>query len=66
MKTLHRLEREYTRVKHKEAEDNEEIRRLKTENRLLMQRVDELEQVTTLVGQGRYDALPYFSPQSVV
>ncbi|XP_031562130.1 ecotropic viral integration site 5 protein homolog isoform X1 [Actinia tenebrosa] len=43
-KKMKRLEREYTRVKHKEAEDNEEIRRLKTENRLLMQRIDELEQ----------------------
>ncbi|KAK3734172.1 hypothetical protein QZH41_017439, partial [Actinostola sp. cb2023] len=43
-KKLKRLEREYTRVKHKEAEDNEEIRRLKTESRLLMQRIDELEQ----------------------
>ncbi|XP_028518701.1 EVI5-like protein [Exaiptasia diaphana] len=43
-KKMKRLEREYTRVKHKEAEDNEEIRRLKTENRLLMQRIEELEQ----------------------
>ncbi|XP_032230269.1 EVI5-like protein isoform X2 [Nematostella vectensis] len=43
-KKMKRLEKEYTRVKHKEAEDNEEIRRLKTENRLLIQRVDELEQ----------------------
>lgn len=40
-----RLEKEYTRVKHKEAEDNEELRRLKTENRLLLQRIDELEMV---------------------
>ena len=43
--SLSRLEKEYTRVKHKEAEDNEELRRLKTENRLLLQRVDELEKV---------------------
>ncbi|XP_022788464.1 EVI5-like protein isoform X2 [Stylophora pistillata] len=42
-KKLKRLEKEYTRVKHKEAEDNEELRRLKTENRLLLQRIDELE-----------------------
>lgn len=41
-----RLEKEYTRVKHKEAEDNEELRRLKTENRLLLQRIDELEKVS--------------------
>ena len=32
-------------MKHKEAEDNEELRRLKTENRLLLQRIDELEKV---------------------
>ncbi|XP_068694780.1 EVI5-like protein isoform X1 [Montipora foliosa] len=42
-KKLKRLEKEYTRVKHKEAEDNEELRRLKTENRLLLQKIDELE-----------------------
>ena len=41
----YRLEKEYTRIRHKEAEDNEEIRRLKTENRLLIQRVDDLEKV---------------------
>lgn len=40
-----RLEKEYTRAKHKEAEDNEEIRRQRTENRLLMQRVEHLEKV---------------------
>ena len=44
---LRRLEKEYTRIRHKEAEDNEEIRRLKTENRLLIQRVDDLEKVRT-------------------
>ena len=43
-----RLEKEYTRVKHKEAEDNEEIRRQRTENRLLMQRVEHLEKVNIL------------------
>lgn len=42
-KKLKRLEKEYTRVKHKEAEDNDELRRLKTENSLLLQRIDELE-----------------------
>ena len=30
---ISRLEKEYTKVKHKEAEDNQEIRRQKTENR---------------------------------
>lgn len=44
-KKLKRLEKEYTRVKHKEAEDNDELRRLKTENSLLLQRIDELEKV---------------------
>ena len=42
---ISRLEKEYTKVKHKEAEDNQEIRRQKTENRLLIQRVEHLEKV---------------------
>merc|ERR1712223_409456 len=41
---MKKLEREYTTMKTKEKEDEIELRRLRTENRLLRQRVDLLEQ----------------------
>merc|ERR1712173_60034 len=43
-KKMKKLEREYTTMKTKEKEDEIELRRLRTENRLLRQRVDLLEQ----------------------
>ncbi len=43
-KKMKRLEKEYTTMKTKEKEDEIELRRLRTENRLLRQRVDLLEQ----------------------
>merc|ERR1711976_241042 len=43
-KKMKKLEKEYTTMKTKEKEDEIEIRRLRTENRLLRQRVDLLEQ----------------------
>ncbi len=43
-KRMRRLEKEYTTMKTKEKEDEIELRRLRTENRLLRQRVDLLEQ----------------------
>lgn len=42
-KKLKRLEKEYTALKSKENEDQIELRRLRTENRLLRQRIDNLE-----------------------
>ncbi|KAH3800408.1 ecotropic viral integration site 5 ortholog-like [Dreissena polymorpha] len=42
-KKLKRLEKEYTALKSKESEDQIELRRLRTENRLLRQRIDNLE-----------------------
>ncbi|XP_064616082.1 LOW QUALITY PROTEIN: ecotropic viral integration site 5 ortholog-like [Liolophura sinensis] len=42
-KKLRKLEKEYTALKSKENEDQIELRRLRTENRLLRQRIDNLE-----------------------
>merc|ERR1719328_522029 len=43
-KRMKKLEKEYTTMKTKEKEDEIELKRLRTENRLLRQRVDLLEQ----------------------
>ena len=42
-KKMKRLEKEYTSMKCKEKEDEIELRRLRTENQLLRQRIDTLE-----------------------
>ncbi|XP_041696200.2 EVI5-like protein isoform X1 [Coregonus clupeaformis] len=42
-KKMKKLEREYTAIKTKEMEEQVEIKRLRTENRLLKQRIDTLE-----------------------
>ena len=42
-KKMKRLEKEYTTMKCKEKEDEVELGRLRTENRLLRQRIDMLE-----------------------
>ncbi|XP_030630599.1 ecotropic viral integration site 5 protein homolog [Chanos chanos] len=46
-KKLKKLERDYTTIKMKEQEDQEEIRRLRSENRLLRQKIETLEKVST-------------------
>ncbi|XP_077575331.1 EVI5-like protein [Stigmatopora nigra] len=42
-KRMKKLEKEYTTIKNKEMEEQIEIKRLRTENRLLKQRIDTLE-----------------------
>ncbi|KAL8625770.1 hypothetical protein ACOMHN_012362 [Nucella lapillus] len=44
-KRLKRLEKDYSVLKSKESEDQIELRRLRTENRLLRQRIENLEKV---------------------
>ncbi|XP_059139869.1 EVI5-like protein isoform X2 [Physella acuta] len=44
-KKMKKLEKEYTALKTKENEDQIELRRLRTENRLLRQRIENLEKV---------------------
>ncbi|MGH0151416.1 UNVERIFIED_CONTAM: hypothetical protein FKN15_020226 [Acipenser sinensis] len=46
-KKMKKLEKEYTTIKSKEMEEQVEIKRLRTENRLLKQRIDTLEKVST-------------------
>uniref|UniRef100_A0AAY5ESD3 Rab-GAP TBC domain-containing protein n=1 Tax=Electrophorus electricus TaxID=8005 RepID=A0AAY5ESD3_ELEEL len=50
-KKMKKLEKEYTTIKTKEMEEQVEIKRLRTENRLLKQRIDTLEKVS---GNPRY------------
>ncbi|XP_061895115.1 ecotropic viral integration site 5 protein homolog isoform X4 [Entelurus aequoreus] len=46
-KKMKKLEKEYTSIKSKEMEEQVEIKRLRTENRLLKQRIDTLEKKVT-------------------
>ncbi|XP_055896566.1 EVI5-like protein isoform X4 [Biomphalaria glabrata] len=46
-KKMKKLEKEYTALKTKENEDQIELRRLRTENRLLRQRIENLEKEST-------------------
>uniref|UniRef100_A0A8C3G2D0 Ecotropic viral integration site 5 n=1 Tax=Cyclopterus lumpus TaxID=8103 RepID=A0A8C3G2D0_CYCLU len=48
-KKMKKLEKEYTTIKSKEMEEQVEIKRLRTENRLLKQRIDTLEKVSAAV-----------------
>uniref|UniRef100_A0A4W4EJ83 Rab-GAP TBC domain-containing protein n=1 Tax=Electrophorus electricus TaxID=8005 RepID=A0A4W4EJ83_ELEEL len=48
-KKMKKLEKEYTTIKTKEMEEQVEIKRLRTENRLLKQRIDTLEKVSHIV-----------------
>uniref|UniRef100_A0A3Q1ATJ7 Rab-GAP TBC domain-containing protein n=1 Tax=Amphiprion ocellaris TaxID=80972 RepID=A0A3Q1ATJ7_AMPOC len=50
-KKMKKLEKEYTTIKTKEMEEQVEIKRLRTENRLLKQRIDTLEKVSVTGGQ---------------
>uniref|UniRef100_W5LH72 Ecotropic viral integration site 5 like n=1 Tax=Astyanax mexicanus TaxID=7994 RepID=W5LH72_ASTMX len=45
-KKMKKLEKEYTTIKNKEMEEQIEIKRLRTENRLLKQRIETLEKYT--------------------
>ncbi|XP_039984380.1 ecotropic viral integration site 5 protein homolog isoform X2 [Xiphias gladius] len=55
-KKMKKLEKEYTTIKTKEMEEQVEIKRLRTENRLLKQRIDTLEKKGT----------PRYSEESVL
>uniref|UniRef100_A0A3B4ZUR4 Ecotropic viral integration site 5 n=1 Tax=Stegastes partitus TaxID=144197 RepID=A0A3B4ZUR4_9TELE len=48
-KKMKKLEKEYTTIKTKEMEEQVEIKRLRTENRLLKQRIDTLEKVSSVL-----------------
>uniref|UniRef100_A0A8C1AYQ6 Ecotropic viral integration site 5 n=1 Tax=Cyprinus carpio carpio TaxID=630221 RepID=A0A8C1AYQ6_CYPCA len=50
-KKMKKLEKEYTTIKTKEMEEQVEIKRLRTENRLLKQRIDTLEKLAMTVSK---------------
>uniref|UniRef100_A0AAR2KI47 Rab-GAP TBC domain-containing protein n=1 Tax=Pygocentrus nattereri TaxID=42514 RepID=A0AAR2KI47_PYGNA len=50
-KKMKKLEKEYTTIKNKEMEEQIEIKRLRTENRLLKQRIETLEKVKAYTEQ---------------
>uniref|UniRef100_A0A8C9KKY0 Ecotropic viral integration site 5 like n=1 Tax=Panthera tigris altaica TaxID=74533 RepID=A0A8C9KKY0_PANTA len=52
-KKMKRLEKEYAAMKSKEMEEQIEIKRLRTENRLLKQRIETLEKVRSVPGEER-------------
>ncbi|XP_057410949.1 ecotropic viral integration site 5 protein homolog isoform X7 [Balaenoptera acutorostrata] len=52
-KKMKKLEKEYTTIKTKEMEEQVEIKRLRTENRLLKQRIETLEQLEKELVQAR-------------
>ncbi|XP_057356409.1 ecotropic viral integration site 5 protein homolog isoform X6 [Manis pentadactyla] len=52
-KKMKKLEKEYTTIKTKEMEEQVEIKRLRTENRLLKQRIDTLEKLEKELVQAR-------------
>ncbi|RUS91206.1 hypothetical protein EGW08_001012 [Elysia chlorotica] len=59
-KKMKKLEKEYTALKTKENEDQIELRRLRTENRLLRQRIENLEKVEArLLRQNEVSSPPY-------
>ncbi|XP_055800076.1 ecotropic viral integration site 5 protein homolog isoform X2 [Salvelinus fontinalis] len=55
-KKMKKLEKEYTTIKTKEMEEQVEIKRLRTENRLLKQRIDTLEK----------KSIPCFTEESIL
>ncbi|XP_027563882.1 EVI5-like protein, partial [Neopelma chrysocephalum] len=62
---MKRLEKEYTQIKNKEMEEQIEIKRLRTENRLLKQRIETLEKESAALADRLIQVLPkklLFSP----
>ncbi|XP_068174826.1 ecotropic viral integration site 5 protein homolog isoform X3 [Antennarius striatus] len=66
-KKMKKLEKEYTTIKTKEMEEQVEIKRLRTENRLLKQRIDTLEKESaSLADRLIQKAAPRYSEESVL
>ncbi|XP_069007049.1 ecotropic viral integration site 5 protein homolog isoform X3 [Embiotoca jacksoni] len=66
-KKMKKLEKEYTTIKTKEMEEQVEIKRLRTENRLLKQRIDTLEKESaSLADRLIQKGAPRFSEESVL
>ncbi|XP_053177672.1 ecotropic viral integration site 5 protein homolog isoform X4 [Scomber japonicus] len=67
-KKMKKLEKEYTTIKTKEMEEQVEIKRLRTENRLLKQRIDTLEKESASLADRliQHKGAPRFSEESVL
>ncbi|XP_056894413.1 ecotropic viral integration site 5 protein homolog isoform X4 [Takifugu flavidus] len=66
-KKMKKLEKEYTTIKTKEMEEQVEIKRLRTENRLLKQRIDTLEKESaSLADRLIQKGPPRYSEESVL
>uniref|UniRef100_A0A8C8E1T1 Ecotropic viral integration site 5b n=1 Tax=Oryzias sinensis TaxID=183150 RepID=A0A8C8E1T1_9TELE len=66
-KKMKKLEKEYTTIKTKELEEQVEIKRLRTENRLLKQRIDTLEKESASLADRLIQKGPsQFSEESVL
>ncbi|XP_074492554.1 ecotropic viral integration site 5 protein homolog isoform X4 [Sebastes fasciatus] len=66
-KKMKKLEKEYTTIKSKELEEQVEIKRLRTENRLLKQRIDTLEKESaSLADRLIQKGAPRYSEESVL
>ncbi|XP_041646802.1 ecotropic viral integration site 5 protein homolog isoform X3 [Cheilinus undulatus] len=66
-KKMKKLEKEYTTIKTKEMEEQVEIKRLRTENRLLKQRIDTLEKESaSLADRLIQKGAPRYSEESVL
>uniref|UniRef100_A0A3Q2CVQ3 Ecotropic viral integration site 5b n=1 Tax=Cyprinodon variegatus TaxID=28743 RepID=A0A3Q2CVQ3_CYPVA len=67
VKKMKKLEKDYTTIKTKEMEEQVEIKRLRTENRLLKQRIDTLEKESaSLADRLIQKGPPRFSEESVL
>ncbi|KAM6939032.1 ecotropic viral integration site 5 protein homolog isoform 5-T6 [Lycodopsis pacificus] len=66
-KKMKKLEKEYTTIKSKEMEEQVEIKRLRTENRLLKQRIDTLEKESaSLADRLIQKGAPRYSEEAVL
>ncbi|XP_029355126.1 ecotropic viral integration site 5 protein homolog isoform X5 [Echeneis naucrates] len=67
-KKMKKLEKEYTTIKTKEMEEQVEIKRLRTENRLLKQRIDTLEKESASLADRliQHKGVPRYSEESVM
>uniref|UniRef100_A0A8C8I218 Rab-GAP TBC domain-containing protein n=1 Tax=Oncorhynchus tshawytscha TaxID=74940 RepID=A0A8C8I218_ONCTS len=66
-KKMKKLEKEYTTIKTKEMEEQVEIKRLRTENRLLKQRIDTLEKESaSLADRLIQRGIPRYTEESIL
>ncbi|XP_070764578.1 ecotropic viral integration site 5 protein homolog isoform X5 [Enoplosus armatus] len=67
-KKMKKLEKDYTTIKTKEMEEQVEIKRLRTENRLLKQRIDTLEKESASLADRliQHKGAPRYSEESVL